>query len=90
MTRAFASKAGKNNFYIVGEVAADSTWQGRRLGGMFIDTNNPNNVSALADIMMLCGFFEKRLNSKFSSLASLTFVSLVFLSSAFSLARSAW
>ncbi|KAI8832859.1 glycoside hydrolase superfamily [Chytridium lagenaria] len=41
--RDYANKLGKNNFYIVGEVAADVNWQGRSLGNMFHDVNNPDN-----------------------------------------------
>ncbi|KAJ3327402.1 hypothetical protein HDU76_011876 [Blyttiomyces sp. JEL0837] len=41
--RAYASSLGKNNFFTVGEVAADVQWQGRRMGNMFHDLNNLSN-----------------------------------------------
>eukprot|EP01126_Amoeba_proteus_P041187 TRINITY_DN4420_c0_g1_i2.p1 TRINITY_DN4420_c0_g1~~TRINITY_DN4420_c0_g1_i2.p1 ORF type:complete len:540 (-),score=84.48 TRINITY_DN4420_c0_g1_i2:799-2418(-) len=39
--RDYGVKLGKNNFYVVGEVAADVDWESRRLGNMETDPNNP-------------------------------------------------
>ncbi|KAJ3417372.1 hypothetical protein HDV05_004837 [Chytridiales sp. JEL 0842] len=41
--RAYANKLGKPDFYIIGEVAADVQWEGRRLGAMFHNLNNLND-----------------------------------------------
>ncbi|KAJ3094463.1 hypothetical protein HDU97_008034 [Phlyctochytrium planicorne] len=40
--RDYANKLGKNNFYVIGEVAADVQWEGRRLGNMFHNPFNPD------------------------------------------------
>ncbi|KAJ3206822.1 hypothetical protein HDU67_007908 [Dinochytrium kinnereticum] len=40
--RDYANKLKKDNFYIIGEVAADVQWEGRRLGSMFHTLNNNN------------------------------------------------
>ncbi len=40
--RDYAKSIGKNNFYIVGEVAGPAEWIGRRLGNMFHNPENPN------------------------------------------------
>jgi hypothetical protein len=42
MTREYARSIGKANFYIVGEVAANVFYQGRRLGTMFSNPQNPD------------------------------------------------
>jgi glycosidase len=39
--RAYARQLGKDNFFVVGEVAASADWEGRRLGVMFSDPNDP-------------------------------------------------
>lgn len=41
--RAYAASLGKTNFYVVGEVAAPSDWEGRSLGNMFSNPSNPND-----------------------------------------------
>lgn len=41
--RNFAASIGKDNFYIIGEVAGPPEWVGSRLGKMFSDERNPNN-----------------------------------------------
>lgn len=41
--RAYARSIGKENFYIVGEVAGPSDWIGRRLGKMFSNPTNPSD-----------------------------------------------
>ncbi|KAJ3302528.1 hypothetical protein HDV03_004895 [Kappamyces sp. JEL0829] len=41
--REYARQLGKDNFYIIGEVAADVYWQGRRLGHMFTNPTNPDD-----------------------------------------------
>lgn len=41
--RAYADTLGKNNFLVMGEVAASADWIGRRLGKMFSDPSNPND-----------------------------------------------
>lgn len=41
--RNFAASIGKDNFYIVGEVAGPAEWAGARLGKMFSDERNPDN-----------------------------------------------
>eukprot|EP00128_Syssomonas_multiformis_P011461 Colp12_sorted_trinity150504_noHs@19603 len=41
-TRKYALSIGKKNFFIVGEVAADSKWEGRRLGNMFTNPKDPD------------------------------------------------
>ncbi|HET6346722.1 MAG TPA: alpha-amylase family glycosyl hydrolase, partial [Myxococcota bacterium] len=40
--RAHAQALGKDNLFIVGEVAADADWIGRRLGTMFSNPHNPD------------------------------------------------
>lgn len=40
--RDYAKTIGKNNFYVVGEVAAPAEWIGSRLGNMFHNPENPN------------------------------------------------
>jgi len=40
--RAYAKSIGKDNFFIVGEVAGPSDWIGRRLGTMFSNPGNPD------------------------------------------------
>eukprot|EP00122_Pirum_gemmata_P016078 Pgem_evm1s15027 len=34
-------KKGKDNFFMVGEIAADSDWQGRYLGNQYTNPANP-------------------------------------------------
>lgn len=46
-TRNYAESIGKNNFYIIGEVAGPADWIGSRLGNMF---SNPLNPSQHGDI----------------------------------------
>jgi glycosidase len=41
--RAYARSIGKQNFLVVGEVAASADWIGRRLGNMFSSPTNPSN-----------------------------------------------
>lgn len=41
--RNYAKSVGKDNFYLVGEVAGPADWIGRRLGKMYHDTQNPDN-----------------------------------------------
>ena len=41
--RAYAASLGKSNFYVIGEVAAPSDWEGRALGNMFSNPANPND-----------------------------------------------
>lgn len=41
--RDYAKALGKKNFYLIGEVAAASDWQGRVLGKMFSNPANPND-----------------------------------------------
>jgi hypothetical protein len=41
--RSFASSLGKNNFYVVGEIAGDSLSIGMRVGNMLSDPQNPQN-----------------------------------------------
>ena len=41
-TRNYAESLGKNNFYIIGEVAGPSDWIGIRLGNMYSNPQNPN------------------------------------------------
>merc|ERR1711971_334864 len=45
-TRLYAKMLGKENFFIVGEVAAGQDWQARRLGAMASDTDDPNIYDA--------------------------------------------
>lgn len=40
--RDYAKSLGKDNFYVIGEVAASADWQGRRLGNMFSNPTNPD------------------------------------------------
>jgi glycosidase len=40
--RDYANRLGKNNFFLVGEVAGSPAWQGRRLGIMFSNPFNPD------------------------------------------------
>src|SRR3989338_1914925 len=40
--RDYARSLGKNNFLVIGEVAADADWIGRRLGVMFTNPNDPS------------------------------------------------
>ena len=39
--REYAKSLGKNNFMVLGEVAADSDWEGRALGRMMSNPNDP-------------------------------------------------
>lgn len=41
--REYAKSIGKDNFYIIGEVAGPADWIGRRIGKMYHDTQNPDN-----------------------------------------------
>lgn len=41
--RAYARVIGKNNFFIVGEVAGPSDWIGRMVGKMYSNPHNPND-----------------------------------------------
>jgi len=41
--RSYAATIGKDNFFIVGEVAGPSDWIGRRLGKMYSNPSNPND-----------------------------------------------
>ncbi|KAJ3097680.1 hypothetical protein HDU96_000298 [Phlyctochytrium bullatum] len=45
--RDYANSLGKSNFYVIGEVAADVNWQGRRLGNMFHNPSNPDDHGAV-------------------------------------------
>jgi glycosidase len=54
--RDFAHQIGKNNFFIVGEVAGPSDWIGRRLGRMYLNPEKPktehgNVPQSLIDIL---------------------------------------
>ena len=46
-TRNYAQSLGKNNFYIIGEVAGTSDWIGSRLGNMFTNPLNPSQHGAI-------------------------------------------
>ena len=41
-TREYATTLGKENFLVLGEVAASSAWEGRALGRMMTDPTNPD------------------------------------------------
>ena len=41
-TRNYAESLGKNNFYIIGEIAGPADWIGSRLGNMFSNPFNPS------------------------------------------------
>ncbi|KAJ3281146.1 hypothetical protein HDU76_009001, partial [Blyttiomyces sp. JEL0837] len=60
--RAYASSLGKNTFYIIGEVAADVQWEGRRLGNMFHD---PNNLNSHGNVPASLTYKLKQLQSTF-------------------------
>jgi glycosidase len=73
--RDYANSLGKDNFFIVGEVAGSSEWQAQRLGNMYMNPLNPNQhgnipLGAVNRVWTLKDTYLNHPRSKFPGLNS--------------------
>jgi glycosidase len=74
--RDYALSLGKTDFFVVGEVAASSDWEGHRLGRMFTNPSNPDDhgtipLGAIQRIKSIESVYLKHPTRKYPGLTSI-------------------